>query len=357
MNAVMGMTQLLLDTPLSAEQREYAESARRGGDGLLTVINDVLDFSKIEARKVSIVPIPLNLRVLLTEVLQLLMPGATQKGLKLELKYPSNSAARFSGDATRIRQIALNLVSNAIKYTERGGVEVSVAVAQGEAGPEVTIGVADTGIGIAEDMRPMLFQEFSQLDQRMARKYGGTGLGLAISKKLAELMGGHVGVESEVGKGSTFWCRLPLTEVEGVDLTPDAGPNESVQIPAHVLVAEDNAVNRRVAVAFLRKLGCTVETAADGAAAVRMWRSGNYDLVFMDCQMPEVDGYAATSAIRALETAGQHTPIIAMTAHAMEGDREMCLRAGMDDYLPKPLDLRELTAALSRWAPAMPGCA
>ncbi|HEU0122444.1 MAG TPA: response regulator [Bryobacteraceae bacterium] len=352
MNAVMGMTQLLLDTELDPEQRDYAESAQRGAEGLLSVINDVLDFSKIEARKVNIIPVPLDLRKLLQEAVRLLTPGAEQKGLALCLLYPGEAPSHFSGDVSRIRQVVLNLMSNAIKYTERGTVEVRVTVRCTDDVARVRVAVADTGIGIADEMQPLLFHEFSQLDARMARKYGGTGLGLAISKKLTELMNGEVGLESKLGEGSVFWCELPLPLAEKT-MAPGPGllADRAAMLHARILVAEDNAVNRRVAVSFLRKLGCIVETAPDGLSAVQMWQKGQYDLIFMDCQMPEVDGYTATSQIRAQETPGQHTPVIAMTAHAMDGDREACMAAGMDDYLPKPLDLQQLATMLTRWVP------
>ncbi|MBI2687623.1 MAG: response regulator [Acidobacteria bacterium] len=355
MNAVMGMTRLLLDTPLSPDQRELAESSRRGAEGLLTVINDVLDFSKIEARKVSIHSAPIQLRFVMTEVMQLMIPGAEQKGLRLEMHYASDIPDHLSGDASRIRQVVLNLLSNAIKYTEHGAIDLAVSATIDGDRANVTFSVSDTGIGIAEEMLPMLFREFSQLDRRMARKYGGTGLGLAISKNLAELMGGTVGVDTQLGKGSTFWCRLPL-EFDKVPTVrrADTELNPASLSNSSVLVVEDNAVNRRVAVAFLRKLGCTVETAVDGAAAIQMWQNGNFDLIFMDCQMPEMDGYAATQSIRCIEAGGRRTPIIAMTAHAMSGDRETCLAAGMDDYLAKPLDLDQLSATLSRWTPVPP---
>ena len=352
MNAVMGMTQLLLDTPLTHEQRDYAESVKKGSDGLLSVINDVLDFSKIEAGKIVVHPQPLNLRALLRDVVELLQSGARQKGLPLQLDYPAGAPQSFSGDASRIRQIVVNLVGNAIKYTDSGSVTMRVTVENSGVLGDVTIAVVDTGIGIAEEARSLLFQEFSQLDSRSSRKYGGTGLGLAISKKLAELMGGEVGVASRLGEGSTFWLRLPLAlAVEAPDdIVAPAGiawPNLS----ANVLVAEDNAVNRRLAVAFLSKLGCAAETAGNGEEALRMWRAGQYDFILMDCQMPELDGYGAAKAIRREEAAGCRIPIIAMTAHALLGARDECLAAGMDDYVSKPIDFALLSKTLQRWAP------
>lgn len=349
MNAVVGMTQLLLDTPLSDQQRDYAEAARKGADGLLAVINDVLDFSKIEARKVEIESVPLNLRVLLDQVLQLLAPAARQKGLLIGLDYPHGLAENFLGDPARLRQVAVNLIGNAIKYTERGSISIRVAIAAAREAAQVSIAVVDTGVGIAEDRKPLLFREFSQLDQRMARKYGGTGLGLAISKKLTELMSGELTVESQAGSGSTFTVKVPLPLA--VAVRPESAPEPSAEMRARVLVVEDNIINRRVAEAFLRKLGCTVEIAENGEAAINHWRGGGYDIILMDCQMPELDGYDTTRRIRALENGGRRTPIIAMTAYAMTGDRETCLEAGMDDYLSKPLNLAHMAAVLSRWSP------
>ena len=241
MNAVMGMTQLLLETGLTAEQRDYAESVRQGADGLLHVINDVLDFSKMEAGKIQIDSAPIALRTLLADVVQLMLPGAQQKSLALVLEYPEGAPEHFSGDGNRIRQIALNLVSNAVKYTDRGGVRVQVRVECQAELPDVTIAVTDTGGGIPESLQPMLFRDFSQLDRGAARKHGGTGLGLAISKRLAELMGGQIGVRSRVAEGSTFWVRLPLALADVAAVEPASrqamvGPVSN----ASVLLAEDN---------------------------------------------------------------------------------------------------------------------
>ena len=353
MNAVMGMTQLMMSTDLSGEQRDYADSTRRGVNALLSVINDLLDFSKIEARKINIVSNPFNLRALLLDVVKFLIVGAREKGLNLNLSYPSGLPDYFSGDENRIRQIAMNLVGNAIKFTEQGSVDVSVTIQNVRNENAILIGVKDTGMGVPEALQPLLFQEFSQLDRGTTRKHGGTGLGLAISKKLCELMGGEIGVESSEGDGSLFWFRLTLPSAAAFEEQPcELLANIENGSNAHVLLVEDNAVNLRVASAFLQKLGCTITTAKDGMEAVRFWRENRFDIIFMDCQMPEMDGYAATRNIRTLEmSVGQRTPIIAMTAYAMTGDREDCLASGMDDYLTKPLDIRELKAALQRWMP------
>jgi len=348
MNAVLGMTQLLLSSPLNRNQREFAQAAHSGAEGLLTVINDVLDFSRIEARKVQITVGRFRLNPLLGEVCQLLRNTAEQKGLALRLDVDSSAAGAFLGDANRIRQIVLNLTANAIKYTDKGSVVIQALwenLAQsGGTGSVLQISVIDTGHGIHQDLLPDLFKEFSQVhgtDVRRGRQ-GGSGLGLAICKRLLELMDGEIGVGSVLGEGSTFWFRLPLQAVEEHAPSNDPGAMMSLAESdgavwpasnARVLVAEDNAVNRKVAEAFLTRMGCQVEIACDGVEVVRMWLRGGYDIVFMDCQMPEADGYTATKSIRAHETKSgrPRTPIIAMTAYAMEGDREACLAAGMDD--------------------------
>jgi signal transduction histidine kinase/ActR/RegA family two-component response regulator len=352
MNAVMGMAQLLLDTPLSGQQREYAEAVRRGADGLLNVINDVLDFSKIEARKLTIHPTPMNLRELLSEIMELLRLGATQKGLRLSFHYPAYMPDHFSGDPSRIRQVTLNLLSNAIKYTDSGSVNLNVEMSSN--GPEalVKLSVVDTGSGIAPELQPLLFQEFLQLDRKMTRRHGGTGLGLAITKNLIHLMQGEIGLTSKLNEGTTFWVTIPLT----ILATPRSEitqpkPTPALTVDAHVLVAEDNSVNRTIIKAFLAKFGCSVETVDNGIEAIERWQSSPYDLIFMDCQMPELDGYEATQKIRSLESSKARIPIIAMTAHAMAGDRELCLEAGMDDYISKPIELATLAAILERWTP------
>ena len=354
MNAVMGMTQLLLDTTLTHQQRSFAESARKGADGLLSVINDVLDFSKIEASKIKIDLSPFNLRVLLREVVHLLHQGAEDKGLRLDLVYPAEMQETFSGDPNRIRQIALNLVSNAIKYTDQGSVELRILITSANGENLVTLSVIDTGIGIVKELQPLLFQEFSQLDRRMTRKQGGTGLGLAITKKLVELMDGEIGYKSIPGEGTTFWVKLPLNPCSPAAAPQELQSKQSLSnFKVSILVAEDNTVNQIVVEAFLHKLGCTVAIAHDGQMAIEMWGSGTYDMIFMDCQMPLLDGYEATRKIRSLETTGHHAPIVAMTAHAMAGDREICLACGMDDYITKPLKIEDLARTLERWSPAL----
>ncbi len=507
MNGVLGMTHLLLGTELGSEQREYAETICSSGEALLSVINDVLDFSKVEAGKLEIEPIPFDLQVALAEVVDLLAPKAEEKGLELVFRYAQDALRHVIGDPGRIRQIVMNLVANAIKFTHEGHVLIDVEAgerAEGEAC--VRISVRDTGVGIEDAARDELFKPFTQGDASTTRRYGGTGLGLAICKQLVELMGGEIGARGVRGEGSTFWFTLRLgrgEEADSVQLTdrdlkgvrvlvvddteinrvvfdeqltswgmrsevagsgaealerlraavdaddpfsiaildsqmpgmdgeavaraikddaalrdthlvlltsygrrgdarrvgeagfagylvkparPDmlrdvlttvlvqarATPDARRLVTRHsitdavassdpaawepeeprvrALLAEDNIVNQKVAVRMLQKLGCCVDVAANGKEAVGLWAKLPYDVVFMDCQMPEMDGYAATGVIREQEGT-RHTPIVAMTANAMEGDRELCLASGMDDYISKPVSMSALTKALERWVP------
>jgi len=503
MNGVIGMTGLLLDTPLSAEQREFAEAVRSSGEALLAIINDILDFSKIEAGRLEIEDIPFDLRHMVEEVVELLAEGAQAKKIEFAYVIHHDVVTSVRGDPGRLRQILTNLLANAIKFTERGEVVLHVRLAGTVDGVSaIRFEVSDTGIGIPFEVRGRLFQAFSQIDASTTRKYGGTGLGLAICRQLAELMGGEIGVDSESGKGSTFWFTVKVAladapvqrpaardlqdlrvlivddnwtsrtiiehtleawgvrsesasdaetaiqqlqsvadwapydiaildmEMSGMDgitlaraiksdtaiartrlvlLTPigqrgeipeakAAGIEVCLMKPVHqsqlydamrtvmgiaetsqtdvsdpsvdivvpvvaqpglhaadgaprLLVAEDNVVNQRVAVRMLDKLGYHAEVVANGQEACDAVAQIPYPLVLMDCQMPELDGYEATRTIRRREGSERHTPIIAMTAGAMEGDRERCLAAGMDDYISKPVRPEELATVLARWLP------
>ncbi|NUN96702.1 MAG: response regulator, partial [Candidatus Omnitrophica bacterium] len=507
MNAIIGMTGLLLDTPLAPEQKDYAETVRGSADALLSLINEILDFSKIEAGKMAFEPISFDLRATLEEIADLLRPKALERGIEFSFRFAPEIPTRYIGDPGRIRQILLNLAGNAIKFTETGHVLVEVDYLNADTeSPLLRFQVEDTGIGIEEDKIPLLFEQFTQADASTTRRFGGTGLGLAISKRLVELMGGEIGVRSRPGDGSTFWFTLPLTAdgsppppplstadlrgvrilvvddlpvnrrilaeqlgywgmrcdlaasgIEALDwvkraneernpytvclldysmpdmdgetlgrrilelkgsvsprlilLTSSSNKGDgrrfeeagfwgfllkpcrtddlravlegvlgaSAEAPPpsiitrhtvqesrvaakklaeegleskrklRVLLAEDNVVNQKVGVRMLEKIGCRVDVAANGKEAVEMAERFPYDLIFMDCQMPEMDGYKASQTIRAKQQTGHRVPIVAMTANAMQGDREKCLAAGMDDYVSKPVSLETLQATLNRW--------
>ncbi|MBM4130188.1 response regulator [bacterium] len=361
MNGILGMTGILLDTELNEEQRGYARIVYDSGQSLLSIINDILDFSKVEAGRLELEPAPFHLHRLLAEVTELMRGVADAKGLELRCALPEAPPVAVVGDAGRIRQIVTNLVNNAIKFTEKGSVtlEASWRDAPGDV-MLWTIAVTDTGIGIPADRLPDLFQRFTQADSSTTRRYGGTGLGLAISRQLAELMHGSIDVQSVLRRGSCFRVVLPLpraTQEQTVSARSDdetsATEAAAADTPAgrRVLVAEDNPFNQKVAQYILEKLGVRVDLATNGNEAVQMMTNFVYDLVFMDCQMPEMDGYEATAAIRRLGGRAARTPIIAMTAHAMPGDRERCVGAGMDDYLSKPVRAELVADMLKRWAP------
>jgi signal transduction histidine kinase/ActR/RegA family two-component response regulator len=355
MNGVIGMTGLLLDTKLDEQQRMFVETIRSSGGQLLSIINDILDFSKFDAGQLVIEHLPFDPRAAVGSVVSLLNPEAAAKGLTLDFTAGTDVPARCAGDEFRVRQIVTNLVGNAVKFTETGRVSVRLDAEPMRAGADVQrmrLTVSDTGIGIPEDRVDRLFRPFSQVDASVARRFGGTGLGLAISKGLAEMMGGTITVESAVGRGSTFtaeWDVQPVPDAqEATAHTVATSDPASGAAPRSVkiLVAEDNPVNQLVVTQMLRRLGYTADVVNDGEAAVAAVATVAYDLVLMDVQMPNMDGLSATRVIR---TAASAQPrIIAMTANAMPGDREVCLSAGMDDYLPKPLNLDALGAAIVR---------
>ena len=351
MNGIMGMTQLLLGSPLTARQMEYAKTIAQSAEALLGVINDLLDFSKIEAGKLTLENIDFDLPGLLRDVIELHRPRADAKGLALVLETDTGLPGWVKGDPLRVRQILLNLTDNAIKFTQRGEVRVR---AEAQADGRVRISVKDTGIGMSETARGRIFKAFAQADGTVSRKYGGTGLGLSICRQLAELMGGELGVESAPDQGSTFHLTLPLPAIPA----PPAGAVEDAPLVTRfpgvtVLVAEDNPVNQKLIHFMLDNLGVTVKTAEDGRIAYDKLANETVDLVLMDCQMPEWDGLTATRAIREREdrTGGRRLPVVALTANAMVGYAETCRAAGMDDYLTKPVREEELVAALNRQLP------
>jgi signal transduction histidine kinase/CheY-like chemotaxis protein len=354
MNAVIGMTGLLLDSRLEPEQREHAEIIRASGEVLLTLINDILDFSKIEAGKLAIESGPFDLPALLEGVVGLLAERASSRGNALRCQIDGDVPPHVLGDAGRLRQVLLNLVGNALKFTSEGRVAIQVSREAGDADPpRIRFEVQDSGPGIPEEIQSRLFEEFTQADASTTRRFGGTGLGLAISKRLTELMGGEIGLRSRPGAGSTFWFTLPLplAKSEWVEAAASQPASRSTEpLGLRVLVAEDNAVNQRLALALLRKLGCRADAVANGREAVEAVARAPYDVVLMDCQMPEMDGYEATREIRRREGEGRRIPIVALTANALRGDRDRCLEAGMQDHIAKPVRIEELRGALEPFA-------
>ena len=344
MNGVIGMAALLRDTPLDAAQREMLDTISQSGESLLAVINDVLDLSKLEANQMGVKLVDYSPRDTVESVAALVLPAARKKKLDLQIQCDPAVPSVVNGDPLRLRQILLNLVGNAVKFTASGGVTVTLTVD----GPLLRFTIVDTGIGIPAEARGTLFRPFTQVDSTSTRPHEGTGLGLAISKRLVELLGGEIGMESATGTGSKFWFTVPLLAAISDPTTATAAHLAYSPMPGlRVLLAEDNAVNQLVATRLLQKLGHSVETASSGSLAVEAFRRAEWDLILMDCQMPGMDGYDATRQIRSLESSGaRHTRIVALTAHAMVEDQRKCLDAGMDDYITKPLDQDELRRVL-----------
>jgi len=346
MNGVLGMAELLKDTNLDEEQREQVDIITRSVDSLLNVINDILDYSKISANRLTLESVPFDLKQVLTDVYLLLGPTAEDKGVDLLFTYPEDAPRGFRGDPTRVRQIAFNLVGNAVKFTLEGSVRLACAVAPHRSRGNVVLTVTDTGIGIPADRQAAIFDVFEQVDNSVTRKFGGSGLGLAISRQLAELMDGEISVQSELGKGSTFTMTVTLPPCE---LSPTRAPADDTPLPSyglHALVVEDNPFNQMVTRKTLLKVGITADVAGDGAVALAMLDQRVYDLVFMDVRMPVMDGYEATRRIRARSDAQARVPILALTAEATVKARERCLNAGMDGYLAKPVRIGQIVEAI-----------
>lgn len=376
MNGVLGFANLLLETQLNPEQREFAQTVQRTGDALLTIIDDVLDYSKIEAGCMTVEQIDFDLRSVCEEARAILQASVAKRGLIMSLAYDATLPRIIKGDPVRLRQVLLNLAGNAVKFTERGAVRIEVSRLDET---QLKISVADSGIGITAEQLDRLFRRFTQADSSTTRRYGGTGLGLAISKTLVELMGGTIGAQSLPGAGSTFWITLPLiagaqTQPQPAEAEPPApvppAPVPPASVPtlvdavaapaacgaaqvgaAHVLLVEDNFVNQRVAVYMLTKLGHRVDVAKHGREAIDMLGKSGYDLVLMDCQMPEMDGFEATRIIRdrSSPVLDHEIPVIAMTANAFPEDRARALACGMNDFLAKPVDRPVLAGMLEKW--------
>jgi two-component system, sensor histidine kinase and response regulator len=364
MNGVLGMVNFLLETDLTTEQRDFASTIKVSADALLFIINDILDFSKIEAGKMTLEKVGFDLRETVKSTIELLTSQAQGKGINLTYTIKQDTCTSVLGDPTRLRQILLNLLGNAIKFTTQGKVWLEIIPLHETADKiQLQFLVHDTGIGISEEAQKNLFQSFTQADASTTRKYGGTGLGLAISRKLVELMGGALNVSSRLGQGSTFSFTLQLPK-QKIGVTGDRPPVADFEYSARaraiassvvpeetrVLLAEDGKINQLVAVRLLQQLGCRVDIANNGLEAVEAWRKNQYRIILMDCQMPEMDGYEATRRIRELEAKQNSKPtqIIALTASTMEGDRELCLAAGMNDFTSKPISKQALDAALKK---------
>jgi PAS domain S-box-containing protein len=389
-SAVIGMSELLIDSPLNPEQEQLAKIISESAQSLLTIINDILDFSKMEAGRIELESISFNVPAIVKGCTDWLKSPAQEKGLNLLTEIDPEIPALVKGDPLRIRQILLNLATNAIKFTATGHVKVSVSLlSRDDDHLTVRFEVADTGIGLAEASRKRLFKPFSQADGSTTRKYGGTGLGLSICKHLVELMGGEIGVESQSGTGSTFWFKLPLLEADSNQFIEEESPSDasmaelkrsadiypvasnlvnrfknyepsfdenlfetSARNGSLILLAEDNQVLQELTVRQLHRLGIKVDVVSNGREAINAVTKNNYDLILMDCQMPEMDGFEATAEIRRAESKnGKKNLIVALTASAMASDREHCLECGMDDYLAKPVRLRQLIEVIDKWVP------
>ncbi len=355
---ILSTAELLSGTRLSSEQTEYTDVISQSGRTLLALLNNVLDIKKIEAGKLELSALPFDPVELLVQTVDTFRASANRKSLSLSIDGLDSLPARVAGDGLRIREVVANLLGNAVKFTHSGGVWVRCGWTSNERSGRLRVSVEDSGIGIPDGSEKNLFQKFTQADSSINKKYGGTGLGLALARELISLMDGEIGCNCRAaGDGAEFWFEVPLVVVPAGELAaPPSGqlpqrPPPEMESPTNpcVLLVEDNAVNRLVASRFLARAGCTVDQATSGLEALERIRTNRYDAIFMDCFMPEMDGYEATQKIRAGEAAGQHIPVIALTAAAFTSDRDKAIAAGMDDYVTKPIQAAELTRVLSRW--------
>jgi signal transduction histidine kinase/HPt (histidine-containing phosphotransfer) domain-containing protein len=369
LNGVIGMTRMLVDTSLSSDQREMIEIARSSAETLLRIVDDILDFLKISAGKATLDEADFDLGLVVEGALSIFNEPASAKGIELDCMIDGDAPTRLRGDAGRLRQILSNLVGNAVRFTAKGAVTVRVGlVSESENETVLRFTVRDTGVGIPLDGQRIIFDAFMQAEDSTSRRFGGTGLGLAISSQLVELMGGSIGVESVLGGGSTFWFTASFRH-------PSPAPGDGIanqlsvvaesarrslrlvesRVPAEIrrrtriLLVEDDLVNRQVAMRMIERIGYHADAVDNGRAALEILSRSTYDLILMDCQMPEVDGYTATREIRLRQGALRQTRIIGLTAHALAGDREACVRAGMDDYLPKPMMPEDLCEIIDKW--------
>ena len=355
-NGFMGMMQLLQMTELTEEQQEYIHISKTSSDALLVVINQILDYSKIEAEMMELVKVTFDIRKVIKDVVSLFEISAMEKGLLMECYIADDVPDKLIGDSFRLRQIVSNLMGNAVKYTHEGQIGITIRKIEELNDKEVRLQfvINDTGIGISEDKKDILFKSFSQADNSNTRTYGGTGLGLAISKNLIGLMSGEIWVESIVGEGSnfSFTCTLEIVSVQ--NFSTESSAEKQIDYPKQdqlrILLVEDDAISRIFIERSAQQRKWNMTVAANGKEAVAAVKQKNFDVILMDVQMPVMDGYAATRSIRQMEMLnGRHIPIIAMTAYALKGDKEKCLAAGMDDYLSKPVNIHELYATVERW--------